>query len=1065
MSGADTQPGREEQGRQPAPDEPKESGGLANLFIRHPIMTFMLSAGIAIVGVLAYFELPVAPLPTVNVATMLVTAELAGADPQTNAFAVTNPLEAQFGQIAGLTQMTSSSANSYAEITLSFGFNRTITGAAGDVQAAINAAAPYLPSNMAQPPMYRKTNPADTPVLILALTSDTLPLTTVDDYGQNLLTQAISRVKGVGLVTIGGEQQPAMRVTVDPAKLAALGLTIGDARRAIIRATTITSKGVLQGPQKSVALQDNDQLLHKNQYDNIVLAYHNNAPVLLRDVGHAEIGPANPLLAGWYNGKPAVILNILLTNGANAIETVDLIKKELPRLRAELPKAIDLSIVSDRTKTIRASVNDVEKTLMLTIGLVVVTIFIFLRAFWVTVIPAIAMVLSLFATAAVMYALGFSLDNLSLMGLSIAIGFVVDDAIVVIENVSRYREEGYPPFRAALKGAGEISFTIMSISFSLCAVFIPLFMMSGVVGKMLQEFAITVAVAVLVSAFISLSLTPTLCSLPLKPEQKGQKHGRLYNLAERGFDALLAGYDRLLTIVLRHQFSTLMVMLGTVALTGYLFVFIPKGFFPEQDTGLIEGITQAAPDVSVGSMAKLQQAVAAIVLRDHSVASVASYIGPGPSNAAPNQGRMFITLKVLSQRGPHSSAEQVIARLAKPLQQVAGMRLFMQPAQDITIGARTAKAMYQYTLEDANTSELASYASRMVAELKHVDGITGVSSDQDSGGPTLMLNIDRKAAAQYGLQTQSIDDALDNAFGNRTATKVFGPFGQYFVIVGADPSLSEGPNALDRLYLHAPGGNLVRLSQVAHFRTQPGPIVINHQNQLPSVTISFNLKPGYSIGTVVSSVQKIEQAMHFPLTLRASFEGTANAYQTALAGQVPLIGGALVAIYLILGMLYESVSHPITILSTLPAAGLGALLTLMAVGMPLDVIGIIGILLLLGIVKKNGIMLVDFAIAAEREGMSPADAIHEACRLRFRPILMTTICAMLGGVPLILGHGIGSQIRVPLGYTVVGGLAVSQVLTLFTTPIIYIYIDRLARFLTHRKASVRAQERLHGAET
>jgi hydrophobe/amphiphile efflux-1 (HAE1) family protein len=1065
MSGADLPPGREAPAHEPVPEEKKESGGLAGGFIRHPIMTFMLSAGIAIVGVLAYFVLPVAPLPTVDVATMLVTAELAGADPQTNAFAVTNPLEAQFGQIAGLTQMTSSSANSYAEITLSFGFNRTVTGAAGDVQAAISAASPYLPASMAQPPMYRKTNPADVPVLILALTSDTLPLTTVDDYGQNLLTQALSRVKGVGLVTIGGQQQPAMRVNVDPAKLAALGLTIGDARNAIIRATTITSKGVLQGAQKSVALEANDQLVYENQYDDIVIAYHNNAPVLLRDVGHAQIGPANPLLAGWYNGRQAIILNILLTNGANAIETVDLIQKELPRLRAELPNAINLSVVSDRTKTIRASVSDVEKTLLLTIGLVVVTIFIFLRAVWATIIPAIAMVLSLFATAAVMYALGFSLDNLSLMGLSIAIGFVVDDAIVVIENVSRYLEEGLPPFLAALRGAGEISFTVMSISISLCAVFIPLFMMAGVVGKMLQEFAITVAVAVLVSAFISLSLTPTLCSLLLKPEQKGRQHGRLYNLAERGFDALLAGYDRLLRIVLRHQFATLMVMLGTVALTGYLFVVIPKGFFPEQDTGLIEGITEAASDVSVDSMAKLQQAVAAIVLRDHSVASVASYIGPGPSNAAPNQGRMFITLKPLSQRGPDSSAEQVIARLSKPLQQIAGIRLYMQPAQDITIGARTAKAMYQYTLMDADASELASYASRMVEQLKHADGVTGVSSDQESSGPTLMLDIDRKAAAQYNLEPQTIDEALNNAFGNRTATKVFGPFGQYFVIVGADPAVSQGPDALERIYLHAPNGNLVRLSQVAHISTQSGPVVINHQNQLPSVTISFNLKPGYSIGTAVSSVQKIAAAMHLPLSLQASFAGTANAYQTALAGQVPLIGAALIAIYLILGMLYESVSHPITIISTLPAAGLGALLTLMAVGMPLDVIGIIGILLLLGIVKKNGIMLVDFAIGAEREGKSPADAIHEACRKRFRPILMTTICAMLGGVPLILGTGIGSQIRVPLGYTIVGGLAVSQVLTLFTTPIIYIYIDRLAQFLARRKASKRAPERLHGAKT
>ena len=1021
--------------------------GFSGNFIRRPIATIMLMAGIVLVGTLAYLSLPVAPLPTVDVATILVTAEMAGADPQTNAFAVTNPLEKQFGQIPGLTQLTSSSANSYAQMTLQFGFNRKVDSAAGDVQAAITSAQAFLPTQMAQPPIYRKTNPADTPVIILALTSDTIPLTTVDDYAENILLQRISQVKGVGLVTIGGQQQPAMRIELDPIKLANIGLTLGDARAAILKATTITSKGVLEGPEKSVALQANDQIVTGSDFDGVVIAYHNGAPVHVRDVGHAEIGPANTLLEGWFNHKQAVVLNVLLTNGANAIETVDAITKQLPSFRASLPKGVTLSVVSDRTKTIRASVKDVEKTLLLTIVLVVVTIFVFLRTLWATIIPGVAMVISLIGTAAVMYALGFSLDNLSLMALSIAVGFVVDDAIVMIENISRHLEDGKRPLQAALQGAGEIGFTIMSISISLIAVFIPLFMMPGVVGKMLQEFAITVAVAIMVSAFVSLTLTPVLCALLLKAEPKDQKHGRLYLMAEHMFDRLQARYDQLLTVVLRHQFLTLMVMIATVALTAVLYVYIPKGFFPQQDTGLITAISEASQDVSVEGLGQRQTAVTNIILKDPAVASVASYIGPGPSNAAPNQGRMFITLKVLSKRGPDGSAPQVIARLSRQLQSVSGIHLFMQPAQDLTIGARAAKSMYQYTLEDTDQSELNYYASRMVEQLKHVDGLVDVTSDQEASGPFVVLNIDRTAAAQYGLDAQTIDEALNDSFGSRQATKVYGAFGQYFVIVEAAQAFRNGPNALNQLYLHGPRGGMVPLSSVAHPTTRTGPIVINHQNQMPSVTLSFNLKPGVSIGSAVSAVQNAQAALHFPLTLRGSFQGTANAYTTALHGQVPLIGAALVAIYLILGMLYESWSHPITIISTLPSAGLGALLALMLVGMPLDVIGIIGIILLLGIVKKNGIMMVDFAIQEEKAGKSATDAIHAACRLRFRPILMTTICALLGGVPLMLASGIGSQIRQPLGFTIVGGLAVSQVLTLFTTPIVYIYIDKLAHLI------------------
>jgi len=1030
----------------------RASGGLSAPFIARPIATIMLMVGILLVGVLAHELLPVASLPTVNVPTVLVTAELSGADAQTNASAVTTPLEQQFGQISGLTQLTSSSANSFAEITLQFSLSRTVDSVAQDVQAAINAASAFLPAAMIQPPVYRKTNPADTPVLILGLTSDTLPLTTVSDYGQNVMLPRLSQVSGVGLVTIGGEQQPAMRVEVNPVQLAAHGLTLEDVRTAVIQGTVDAAKGVLQGKQQSFALQTNDQIFSTSEYDDLVVAYSNGAygngaPVLVRDVGHAEIGPTISLLAGWYNRQRAVVLNVLLSPGANAITTVDAIKAELPLLEASLPRGMKVSILSDRTQTIRASVSDVEFTLMLTVGLVVMTIFLFLRKFWATVIPGIAVPLSIIGTFAVMYAVGYSLDNLSLMALSIAVGFVVDDAIVMIENVSRYLEQGMRPLEAALKGAGEIGFTILSISISLIAVFIPLFMMGGVVGKMLQEFAVTVAVSIVVSAFVSLTLTPTLCSLLLKPEPKeGAKHGRLYQAAERAFDWLLARYDRGLRFALRHQLATLIAMLATITLTGVLYVTIAKGFFPQQDTGMIAGITEAAQDISTGALSERQQAVTDILLRDPAIATVASYIGPGPTTASPNQGRMWIALKPYGER---PEVQQVIARLNKQLQQLQGIRLYMQAAQDLTIGARAAKAQYQYTLVDVDPQELSTWATKMASELKKIPGVTDVGTDAVSNGPQLKLEIDRKAAARFGLKPKDIDNALYDAFGERPATKVYTPYGQYFVIVEVDPAFRSGPDALDQIYLRSSTGAAVPLRQIAAISTQTGPLVVNHQNQFPSVTISFNLKPGVSIGTAVSAVQNVLGQLHLPPTIQSSFQGTAHAYETALAGEVPLIAAALVAIYLILGMLYESWIHPVTIISTLPSAGLGALLALMAARMPLDVIGIIGIILLLGIVKKNGIMMVDFALEAQRGGKSPRDAVYEACRLRFRPILMTTMCAMLGGVPLMVGTGIGSQIRQPLGFAIVGGLAVSQVLTLFTTPVVYLYMDRLGQLLSH----------------
>ena len=890
------------------------------------------------------------------------------------------------------------------------------------------------------------------------MTSDTLPLTTVSDYGNTILAQRISQVSGVGLVTIGGQVTPAMHLEVNPVQLSAHGLTIEDVRAAVNDETIDGSKGGLQGPDKSYAIQTNDQLFRRADYDDMVIAYRNGAPIRVRDVGYASIKPANSLMAGWFGHKRAVILNILLSPGANAIETVGHIQAELPRLKASLPPAIKVSVVSDRTSTIRASVADVRNTLLITIGLVVGTIFIFLRTFWATLIPSVSVPLSIIATFAVMYMFGYSLDNLSLMGLSIAVGFVVDDAIVMVENVSRYLEEGMPPVQAALKGAGEVGFTILSISVSLVAVFIPLFLMGGVVGKMLQEFAVTVSISIVMSVVVSLTLTPVMCALLLKPHPAGGvRPGRLYLLTERFFDLLVAGYHRALKVALNHQFATLMTMVVTVGVTAYLYTSIPKGFFPEQDTGLIMAITEAAPDVSSDGLGGRQLQLTDIILKDPAVASVASYIGPGPSNASPNQGRMFIALKPLAKRGPHGGAQQVIARLDKQLHAVVGIKIFMQAAQDLTIGSRLSKSEYQYTLVDIDPGELSYWSSRLVDALKTDNRLAEVASDAVSGGQQLNLEIDRKAASALGIRTKDIDEALYNAFGQRAATKVFTLLGQYLVIVEVAPEYRAGPAALDRIYLRSSTGAAVPLRQIAHVTMSAAPLVINHQSQFPSVTISFNLKPGISIGTAVSAVQDAVQHLHFPLTVYGSFQGSAQAYQTALSGQIPLIGAALVAVYLVLGMLYESWIHPITILSTLPSAGLGALITLDMVGMPLDVIGIIGIILLIGIVKKNGIMMVDFALEFERTGMTPREAVERACLLRFRPILMTTICAVLGGVPLILASGSGSQIRQPLGYAIVGGLLVSQVLTLLTTPIIYLYMDRLGRRLTRRGRNTASQ--------
>jgi HAE1 family hydrophobic/amphiphilic exporter-1 len=1017
-------------------------------FIRAPIATSLMMVAVLFVGLVAYPNLPVAPLPQVDFPTLQVSALLPGASPETMASSVAQPLETEFAQIPGVAQMTSVSTLGTTAITLQFTLDRNIDGAAGDVLEAINAAGGQLPKNLPSPPTFKKVNPADAPVLLLSASSKALPLTEVDDQVQTKLVQQISQIPGVAQVTIGGQQTPAIRIQLDPAKLVAKNLSLEEVRPALTAATTDDPKGTIYSGARAFTIYANDQITRAEKWNDVIVAYRDDGALRVRDIGQAVAGPQDTTQAGWADGRRAVFLVIYKQPGANVIDTVDKIMAELPRIKASMPPSIDIGVLSDRTQTIRAAVADVRNTLLLTIVLVVAVIFVFLRSLWATLIPSVTVPLALLGAFALMWVAGYTLDNLSLMALTISVGFVVDDAIVMLENITRYVEEGMSPREAAFKGSGEIGFTILSISISLVAVLIPLLLMSGIIGRLFREFSITLSMTILVSGIVSLTLTPMMASRFLKPHEN-IKHGRLYNLSERGFDGLLKGYERGLDVVLAHRFITLLVFLGTVALTVYLFMIIPKGFFPQQDTGLISGISQGAQDISVKDMMKLQEALGAIVQKDPAIAHVAMAIG-GTGNPS-NTGRMFITLKPRDQRD--ATADQVIARLQPQLDKVEGGKLFLQASQDVTVGGRAARTQYQYTLQDSDFDELNAWAPKLLAKFRTLPELTDVASDQETDGTTLTIQYDRNQASRYGISAQTIDDTLDDAFGQREITQYFTQLASYEVILEVLPALQDDLTSLDKIFLKSSQGGEVPLSTIAKWTTTPiQPLSISHQSQFPATTISFNLAPGASLSQATDAIQRAQAELKAPPTLIATFQGNAQAFQDSLTSVPLLIIAALFVVYLILGVLYESYIHPLTILSTLPSAGVGALAMLMLFHFDFSLIALIGVILLIGIVKKNGIMLVDFAMTAEREqNLSSHDAIRQAALLRFRPILMTTFAAILGGVPLMLGNGTGSEIRQPLGYSMVGGLIVSQALTLFTTPVIYLYLDHLQKWLSGEK--------------
>jgi hydrophobe/amphiphile efflux-1 (HAE1) family protein len=1032
-------------------------------FIRRPVATSLLTAALVLVGLAAYPFLPVAPLPRVEFPTIAVSVNYPGASPETMASTVAQPLEKQFAQIPGVAELTSVNVLGQSQITLQFDLDRNIDSAAGDVQAAINAASGQLPKNLPSNPTYRKVNPSDSPILILSVQSDEVPLIDVDDYADVVLSQQLSQIAGVAQVLIFGEQKRAVRVQVDPAKLAAMGMTLEDVRGVLVNATVNSPKGTVNTDHQSFAVYDNDQLTKAAEYNDVILAWRNGAPVRVRDIGRAIDGPENRYLGAWQNGKRGILLAIFKQPGANVIDTVEHVKAELPHLEASIPPSVHVGIIMDRTLTIRASVSDVQFTLALSVCLVVMVIFLFLRSFWATIIPAVTVPVALICTFAAMYLFSFSVDNLSLMALTIAVGFVVDDAIVMLENIFRHVEDGMEPMEAALKGAAEIGFTIVSISFSLVAVFIPLLLMGGIVGRLFREFAMTITTAVLLSAFISLTLTPMMCARFLK--HHSGSHNWAYRLVEGFFEGLIGGYRYTLDIALKFRFITLMVFFATMSLTAYLYITIPKGFFPAQDNGVVFGITEGAQDISFNQMVVLQKKLSAIVAADPDTAGYGETIGAGIAGQTGNNGRMFIALKPWEER-VGGSAQQYITRLRPKFAAVSGGRAFMQAVQDIRVGGKLTKTEFQYTLQDANFDELFSWGPNILAKLQTLPMLRDVTSDQQTGGTTVTLTIDRDKAARFGVQPQVIDNTIYDAFGQNQVTQYFSQVNSYHVILEVLPGDASHVDTLSKLYVHSSSGQAVPLSAFATWSTVPvKPLSISHQSQFPAVTISFNLAQGVALGQAVDAVNAAMRDMGTPITLQTSFQGTAQAFQSSLHSEPYLLAAAVITVYIILGILYESYILPLTILSTLPSAGVGALLMLMLFHYELTVIALIGIILLIGIVKKNGIMMVDFAINAERrDGATPLAAIRQACLLRFRPIFMTTMAAMLAGLPLMLGTGAGSELRRPLGFAMVGGLALSQILTLYTTPVIYLYLDKLQHWLAPRRSRMPALAAKMGAE-